>query len=92
MKFVVNMSAKAEKMLESLSEDDAAAFLILKSDLIQTKGLPYSRWKNCGKLKQCGKNYHHCHISYSTVVVWQLNKRKNSCKITYVGTRESVPY
>ena len=92
MVFTVKMSTKTEKMLRELSEDEAASFVLLKDDMVRTKGKPYTRWKNCGPVKQLGTDYYHCHLSNSTVVVWLLDKKNLLCKITYVGSREKAPY
>lgn len=47
-------------------------------------------WPNYSKL---GGNRHHCHLSYSYVVVWEVMENElRIIEVTYVGSRENAPY
>lgn len=60
----------------------------LVEDLKQ-KGVMQPTWKNFSKL---GENTYHCHLNYSYIACWKLEKNSIKIEVYYAGTRENAPY
>ena len=69
-----------------LSEQKRLAALV---DDLREKGPYRSEWSNYGKL---GPDTLHCHLSYSWVVCWKVDRKAREIEIYYAGSREEAPY
>jgi hypothetical protein len=47
------------------------------------------KWPNYSKL---GPHLYHCHLDYSHVACWELEKDTILIEVYYVGSRQSAPY
>ena len=63
-------------------------FANLVEDL-QRKGPERVEWSNYGKLS---KTEYHCHLSYSWVACWRVERQFLEIEVYYAGSREKAPY
>lgn len=95
MSWNVNISKRAAKQIEQLSQRVQFALRLLVTDL-QTKGPVAETWPNYSKLKGLTGDKRHCHLIKGRptyVCCWEvLNKQIKLIEIYYVGTHEKAPY
>ena len=63
-------------------------FANLVEDL-QRKGPERAEWSNFSKLS---RNEYHCHLSYSWVACWRVEREYLEIEVYYAGSREKAPY
>jgi mRNA-degrading endonuclease RelE of RelBE toxin-antitoxin system len=86
----VYFNRKAEKKVAKLSEKKIKAALLTLIREIEINGPIRGNWPNYSKL---GKERHHCHLTRSYVVVWEvIDKEIQIVEVKYIGTREKAPY
>lgn len=89
MSWTVRFHQKTAKGLKKLSKKINEALVELANDII-VSGPVRGDWPNYSKLAD---GSHHCHLSYSYVVVWVVvNNEIKIVEVTYVGSRENAPY
>lgn len=89
MSWKVEFNKKVLKNLRKLPPNVQALFEELVVNL-QLFGPIRGDWPNYSKLSD---GSHHCHLNYSYVVVWIVEKHEvKVMEIIYVGSRENAPY
>lgn len=89
MSWTVKVKKSAAKNLLKLPKNVRQALEALAAD-IRASGPVRGDWSNYSKLAD---GSHHCHLTYSYVVVWVVIDVANKVvEITYVGSRENASY
>lgn len=98
MSWTIEISRKAAKQLEDLSEEVQLVTQVLIQDLSDKGPNPGPGWKNYGKLKgtKKGVDLRHCHLMKGKptyVACWEVtDKKMKLMEVYYVGTHEKAPY
>ena len=79
---------KVEKQVVKMPRPEQIKLANLVEDLEQ-KGPIRREWKNFSKLSM---NEYHCHLSFSWVACWRVEKRIMEIEGYYAGSREKAPY
>ena len=79
---------KVEKSLQKMPRREQVLFANLVEDL-QRKGPLRTEWRNFSKLSA---NEYHCHLSYSWVACWRVEREILEIEVYYAGSREDAPY
>ena len=79
---------KVEKSVTKMPRREQILFANLVEDL-QRKGPIRKEWRNFSKLSE---NEYHCHLSYSWVACWRVEKQVLEIEVYYAGSRENAPY
>jgi mRNA-degrading endonuclease YafQ of YafQ-DinJ toxin-antitoxin module len=87
MKYKVRV--KNEKKTLTKLPKNIKDMLYLLIDDLEREGPIQPEWQNYSKL---GKNKYHCHLSYSWVACWKIEKNSFIIEVYYAGSREKAPY
>ena len=88
MRYAVYWKKHLDKKIQKLPHKEKEMFAQLVLDL-QDKGPVQKKWQNFSKIR---KNEYHCHLSYSWVACWRVEKKSINIEIYYAGSRENAPY
>ncbi len=56
---------------------------------LQRRGPIRKEWRKFSKLSE---NEYHCHLSYSWVACWRVERQVLEIEVYYAGSRENAPY
>lgn len=79
---------KVEKRAMKMPRTQQVLFANLLEDL-QRKGPIRNEWPNFSKLAE---HEYHCHLFFSWVACWKVQKKALEIEVYYAGSREKAPY